>query len=176
MLFRSINEVQDNVHEDDYFDQGTKPFTDKYTKTKVPDRDVPQDKDPYTHYPAVRTYLTDDTVTAIPSTVYSERNIANQPMDGENHTIRDPAGWEEPSLDKSSRITRALSVVIEDLLKPSDRSEYVYPNESLIENAYVDGAGIELTWDNLWTYRSANARGVMSYMYTYLTDVTSFPF
>ena len=70
----------------------------------------------------------------------------------------------------SSRITRALSYVIEELLKPSKQSEDVYPTKSLIENAYINGAGIELTWDNLWTYCLANARGVMSYMYMYLTD------
>ena len=136
---QAINEVQDDVHEDDYFDQGTKPHTDENTMTKVSDRDVPRDKDPCTQYHAVQKYLTDDNVTTIPSTAYSERNITNQPKDGENHTIRDPAGWEEPSPDMSSRITRALSNVIKELLKPSKRSKYVYPTESLIENAYVDG-------------------------------------
>ena len=46
----------------------------------------------------------------------------------------------------------------------NNQNFHVFPAKSVVENAHMEGGGIDLTRGTLWDHRSANARAVLGFM------------
>ena len=77
----------------------------------------------------------------------------------------DPAGWNLDDKPKDNALLTFLSFAVDECCNvDSDIVFCVFPAASVVENMCMEGGGIDLTRENLWDYRSANARAVLGFM------------
>ena len=101
-------------------------------------------------------------------TPYSKRTVSLRPDDENQNRMNDPSSWNLEDGPVDQPLLSLLAAAIDNVMKVNERPDvYIFPTWAIIENACMEGGGIELTRESIWKYRSVNARATMGYMEQY---------
>ena len=99
---------------------------------------------------------------------HTTKSTNTRPRDQFYRHRRDPSSWNLADMPKDGALLVTLACAIDKCFECDKNEKFcVCPTAVMMENAYMEAAGIDISRDLLWDYHSANARAVLGFMENY---------
>ena len=99
------------------------------------------------------------------ATPCTTKSVNMRPRDWHHKCHRDPASWNLDEKPKDEALLVTLAFAIDEHFECDKNKKFcVCPTTTVMENAHMEAAGIDISRDLLWDYRSVNARAVLGFM------------